>query len=107
MTKNLSINYIEIVNEYLLIAWNGGEESMIMLKALRDNCPCAHCSGEVDALGNIYIGPHKQLKDENYILRSIDQVGHYALKPNWQDGHKNGLYTYKLLKHIANFGAEK
>ena len=105
--KDTSINIIEVVNDFLLIAWNDGDESMVSLKALRDNCPCAHCSGEVDALGNIYIGPQKQLNAENYTLRSIEQVGHYAIKPIWQDGHDDGLYSYKLLKHIANFGAEK
>ncbi len=98
---------IEVVNDFLLLQWNNGEESIIGLKALRDNCPCAHCAGEVDALGNIYIGPARQPKEDNYILISIQPVGHYALKPIWQDGHDDGLYSYSLLQKIANYGAEK
>ncbi len=106
-SKGTSISLIEVVNDFLLIAWNTGEESTLSLKALRDNCPCAGCSGEVDALGNIYIGPQRESRKENYILNRVDQVGHYAIKPVWQDGHDDGLFTYDLLRKIANYGAEE
>ncbi len=107
MTTSSNVSQIEIVNDFLLLAWEDGEESMIALKALRDNCPCAHCSGETDALGNVYIGPAKKLNENSYRLARIKKVGHYALQPVWMDGHDDGLFTFDLLQKIANFGAEK
>ncbi|MFQ6604668.1 MAG: gamma-butyrobetaine hydroxylase-like domain-containing protein [Fidelibacterota bacterium] len=105
-TNNPKIEQLEIVNDSLLIAWSDGTESIIALKALRDNCPCAHCAGETDVLGNIYIGPARTLKEDSYRLIRLKPVGHYALQPIWQDGHDDGLFTFDLLRKIANFGAE-
>lgn len=101
----LSITHMEVINDRLLIAWSDESDSLIPLRALRDNCPCAHCSGETDALGNVYIGPPRKLTASSYTLVRIEPVGHYAVKPVWQDRHDAGLYTMELLKKIENFGS--
>ena len=40
----------------LAIGWNDGKDSFIDYKTLRDQCPCANCSGESDVFGNLYKG---------------------------------------------------
>ena len=51
-----SFEKYEIVNDFLVIKWDNGEESYTSFEILRNNCPCAECSGETDALGNLYVG---------------------------------------------------
>ena len=43
----------------LAISWNDDKETFIEYKTLRDNCPCAYCSGESDIFGNIYMSDNK------------------------------------------------
>ncbi|MBL7012902.1 MAG: DUF971 domain-containing protein [Candidatus Marinimicrobia bacterium] len=98
----MNIKNFEIVNDLLLLNWSDNSDSMIDLKQLRDNCPCANCAGEKDALGNLYIGPEQLKTDNSYIVRKLEPVGYYALRPYWADGHKTGLYSFELLKKLSN-----
>ncbi len=100
--KTLSITHTEIVNDLLLLSWNDGSDSMIELKQLRDQCPCANCAGEKDALGNLYIGPEQIKTDNSYHIRQLKKVGHYALQPYWGDGHSTGIYSFDFLKKLSN-----
>ena len=93
----LEIAHSELVNDFLLIKWTDDSESIIYFQALRDNCPCASCSGETDALGNVYKGPEKLKSDSSYQLTQIEPVGYYGLRPHWGDRHDTGIYTFKLL----------
>lgn len=96
-----SIEKWEVVNDLLAIAWNDGTESYLSLQRMRDNCPCAHCAGETDVLGNIYKGPPQKRTPASYQLRGIIPVGHYAIRPAWADGHTDGIYGFELLKGLA------
>lgn len=91
----------EIVNDLLLIQWSDGTDSAVSLELLRDNCPCAGCAGEKDALGNIYKGPTQQLNEQSYLLKGLQPVGYYGLQPFWADGHSTGIFTIELLKTLA------
>ena len=42
------------MNDFILVSFSDETESIIPLEILRKKCPCADCSGEVDALGNLY-----------------------------------------------------
>ncbi len=102
MSNNqIQINQTEVVNDLLLIKWSDDTDSAIPLTLLRDNCPCASCAGEKDALGNIYIGPPQQMTQQSYQLRQLQPVGYYGLRPFWTDGHSTGIYTIELLKKIS------
>ena len=64
---NLSIKTISIFTNELAIKWSSDNQIFIKLKNLRLACPCAGCSGEKDALGNIY-SSKKPLKIKEYII---------------------------------------
>ena len=102
MKNNLAINDMLLLESDLAIKWNDETESFIPLKALRDNCPCAHCSGEMDALGNVYKGPEKILGGTSYKANNIEKIGHYALRIFWGDHHSDGLFTYKMLRKLGD-----
>ena len=99
---NLNIIDILLLDTELAIKWNDGKQSFITIKVLRDNCPCAFCSGETDALGNVYKGTKKDLKETAYSAIKMEKVGHYALRIFWGDSHAEGLYTYDFLRQLGN-----
>ena len=94
------IKHTEVVNEFLLVKWTDGSETVILLKNLRENCPCASCAGETDVLGNIYKGPTQERNKNSYRIMSINPVGYYGIRPIWTDGHNTGIYTFDLLKSL-------
>ena len=102
MKSNISINDLLLMESELAVKWNDDRESFILLKTLRDHCPCAHCSGETDAFGNVYKGPEKNLGESAYRAINIEKVGHYALRIFWGDHHADGLYTYNMLRKLEN-----
>ncbi len=96
------LDRFEVINNILLIKWKGSEESYISLKALRNGCPCAECSGETDALGNLYMGYGKPKSSAGYTLIKVNPVGYYALQFTWGDGHDAGIYRFELLKELSD-----
>ena len=101
MKKYLAIHNLLLMDMELAVKWNDEKESYISLKILRDNCPCAFCSGEKDALGNIYKGPKQNLGDVSYKAIKMEKVGHYALRIFWGDNHADGLYTYEFIRKLG------
>ena len=101
MNSQLSINDLLLTDLEIAIKWSDAEESYILLKILRDYCPCAYCSGETDAFGNVYKGPDKKLGESAYQAIKIEKVGHYAIRIFWKDRHSDGLYTYKMLRKLG------
>jgi len=94
---------IIIMDQSIAIKWMSGEESFIKNKSLRDACPCANCSGESDIFGNIYMGNNKLLGPNNnkkYQISEYRNIGHYAIRIHWRDGHSTGIYSFDLLKAL-------
>ena len=42
-----------------------------------------------------------QLNKENVIIKTLEPVGHYALRLIFDDGHDSGLYTWKYLQKLG------
>lgn len=88
----LKIKLIE--KTYLLIFWDDGTKSELLLKELRKRCPCAACLAEREKQSKMYI----PLFAQNQVsVKSISQVGNYAVQINWNDGHNTGIYEYQFL----------
>ena len=52
MTKNFSLDEIILIENEIALKWNDNKETYISLITLRDQCPCAFCSGEKGRLKN-------------------------------------------------------
>ncbi len=104
--SDLAVNNYEIINDFLTLKWTNGDESYIPLKKLRENCPCATCSGETDALGNLHKGLQPALNPVSYQLLNLRPVGYYALQPFWGDGHNTGIYRFELLRKLEDSDSE-
>lgn len=101
MKKSLSPEEIVLLPNFLAIRWNNKQESVLPFVLLRAQCPCAFCSGEVDALGNKY-GGNKPAPNKNVLIIKYSHVGHYGLKLYFSDGHSDGIYTFDLLYQLKN-----
>ncbi|MEC7907648.1 MAG: DUF971 domain-containing protein [Verrucomicrobiota bacterium] len=91
---------MQLIGTELAIQWEDGSESYISSESLRANSPSASVSGERDILGNQYGGE----TGEDYSQVTIDswtQVGNYAFRFQFSDGHNTGIYSYDLLRQLA------
>lgn len=87
-----------IEKKRLLMVWDDGSESLLELRELRKRCPCATCLAERDKQSKMYI----PLFAENQVtVKSINQVGNYAIQITWNDGHNTGIYEYNFLKRFS------
>ena len=101
MSENNKLVTFETVNDLMLFKWEDGLESYINLKVLREKCPCADCEGEKDVFGNIYKGDTKPMNENSFLLKGIQPVGYYALRPFWNDGHHSGIYSFEFLRTLC------
>ncbi len=85
----------------LFIKWDDDSESIISLRYLRDECPCAICKGET-ILFKTYM-PEKKAEElpGMYKIKNIETVGGYAIQISWGDGHNTGIYTWDYLKKLS------
>jgi len=78
------------------IRWSDDHDSKYDVVDLRRGCPCASCIDEWTL--------EKKLKpsDISETVRpiKIESVGQYALSIHFNDGHKTGIYTFKMLRRL-------
>ena len=80
----------------LQIDWADGTTRVYPMDFLRARCPCAVCVDELT--GEIRV-QREMFPDME--LRSLAEVGRYAFRVTFSDGHDTGLFTYKLLHDIG------
>ena len=96
----IELMHCAAVGNELALAWNDGEESYLAFELLRRSCPCASCQGEPDALGRV-VRPQVTLGEGSTSLRSFEEVGGYALRLYWEDGHSSGIYSFTYLRSLG------
>lgn len=86
------------------IDWRDGHHSDYSLAYLRDECPCATCTG---AHGT---APQKSNYSKPELfpmfkpalrMESVEAVGSYAVRIYWNDGHSSGIYSFDHLRKIC------
>lgn len=88
----------------LTITWSDGHESVYGFSLLRHGCPCAECRG---GHANMRSEPDPavfDLPEEDTPatrLRGLEAVGTYAMTPEWEDGHRYGIYTWRYLRALC------
>jgi DUF971 family protein len=91
------VQIIEESDTELSIAWSDGGETRYRALELRRACPCAACIDE-------WTGK-KMLRDESIAedvsFSHISIVGRYALNFHFSDGHETGIYSFAMLRKLA------
>ncbi|MGB0680227.1 MAG: gamma-butyrobetaine hydroxylase-like domain-containing protein [Polyangiales bacterium] len=83
----------------LEMVWDDGCESAYRHLHLRAFCPCARCQGHQGPIG--WQEAADALPVAALALRDIEEVGGYALRLVWGDGHATGIYTFAYLRALA------
>ncbi len=69
---------------------------------LRGYCPCAHCQGH----GSMPHDWNELRREPEVLISDISQVGNYAICIAWEDGHNTGVYSFEILRQIAEEPSE-
>jgi DUF971 family protein len=88
------------------IDWQDGHHSEYSCAFLRDECPCATCTGahgtEPQKTG--YSQPSSnpfQMYKPTIKMLNVEPVGNYAIRINWNDGHNTGIYSFEHFRRIC------
>jgi DUF971 family protein len=88
------------------IDWKGGHHSDYPLAYLRDECPCASCTGAhgTEPQKTSYSSePANPFQMYTPVLKmlNVEPIGAYAVKIEWSDGHSTGIYSFDYLRRIC------
>ncbi len=88
------------------IDWQDGHHSEYSLAYLRDECPCAACTGAhgTEPQKTNYSAESKELfpmYKPTLKMLGVEEVGAYAIKIDWNDGHNTGIYSFDHLRLIC------
>jgi DUF971 family protein len=91
---------LQLIGHELAIRWSDGAESFFTMEKLRAASPSAETRGEQDIFGQQYGGDGPK-KFPGVTVLGWEQVGNYALRFTFSDGHGSGLYSYDYLRALA------
>ena len=84
----------------LELSFDNNEKFLIPSELLRVESPSAEVQGHGPNEKKIL--PGKQA----VVILAVEQVGNYAVKLRFDDGHDTGLYSWKYLYHLGSQKAE-
>ena len=80
----------------LVITWSDQVETRYPTDLLRASCPCAECvdewTGEVRVSRDMF---------PDVALDELSEVGNYAFKIRFSDGHDTGIFSFKRLRELG------
>ena len=91
---------VQIIGAEVAIRWDDGKESFYSFATLRAASPSAETRGERDIFGNQHGGE----VPKNYVgveVTGWERIGNYAIRFDFSDGHRTGLYSYDLLRQLG------
>ena len=92
---------IQLIGSEVAILWADGAESYIASSNLRAASPSASNQGERDIFGHQYGGDGPKYFPDVTVTGWV-QVGNYAIRFDFSDGHNTGLYAYDYLRKLTS-----
>ena len=86
------------------IDWRDSHHSDYPLAYLRDECPCASCTGShgTEPKRSNYSSPELfPMFKPALRMDSVEAVGSYAVRIYWNDNHNSGIYSFDHLRKIC------
>lgn len=91
---------IQVIGTELAIRWSDDRETYYPCEALRAASPSAENQGERDIFGQQYGGDGPKQFPGVTVL-GWERIGNYALRFEFSDGHRTGLYSFDYLRQLA------
>jgi DUF971 family protein len=89
------------VSRLLQVSFSDGERYELPFEYLRVHSPSAEVKGHGPGQEVLVLGKQKVL------VTAVEQVGQYAVKLVFDDGHDTGLYTWKYLAELGREQPQK
>jgi len=86
------------------IDWKDQHHSEYPLAYLRDECPCATCTGAhgtVPQKSNYSGGELFPMYKPALKMLDVEPIGSYAVRISWSDGHNTGIYSFDHFRRIC------
>lgn len=80
-----------------IVRWADGKATRLSYKDLRDACRCAGCIDELTGKKTL----DKTTIPDDITVGHAEQVGHYAIRFDFSDGHDTGIYTWERLRSLG------
>src|SRR3982750_3094679 len=84
----------------LEIAFDDGRTFRLPYEYLRVYSPSAEVRGHGPGQETLQIGKR------DVTIKSLETVGHYALRPTFSDGHDTGIYSWQYLHELGAYHDE-
>jgi DUF971 family protein len=103
MTPQPKPRSMELIgDQFLAIVWDDDHESFYEGPYLRKHCPCADCRTKRErAAASSGSSPSLALAMAPPALVGLEEVGRYAVRLRWSDGHSAGLFDLRLLRALC------
>jgi DUF971 family protein len=82
-------------SKVLELAFTDGARFRIPFELMRVRSPSAEVQGHGPSQETLQTGKR------DVTIVAVEQVGHYALKPMFSDGHESGLFTWAYLYELG------
>lgn len=96
---HLPVN-LQLIGQEVAIVWDDGRETYFGFEQLRAASPSASNQGEGDILGNRYGGDGPKTFPGVQVV-GWERIGNYAIRFDFSDGHRTGLYTFDYLRQLG------
>lgn len=83
-------------DEVLRLTWSNGRTLHYAPDTLRARCPCAHCQPNPAVPVQRFREDHPDVR-----IKVLEQIGNYALRIGFSDGHEIGIYTFERLESLG------
>ena len=94
---------IQLIGNEVAVAWSDGHESYLNAEMLRAASPSAANIGETDILGQTH-GGDSRTQFPGVTVQGWEVVGNYAVRFDFSDGHRTGIFTYDYLRNLDRKG---
>jgi len=91
----LEINVCEN-GKILELSFDNNDKFLISAELLRVESPSAEVKGHGHNEKKVIPGKHA------VVILAVEQVGNYAVKLRFDDGHDTGIYSWKYLYHLGS-----
>jgi len=94
--------HLTIIGKEIAVLWRDGREDFLAMEFLRSHSPSAENVGERDILGRLH-GGRAEFDFHGVTVTGWQFVGNYAVRFEFSDGHRTGIYSYVFLRELGRF----
>lgn len=93
---------VHAIGAEIAVGWSDGRETYYPMEVLRAVSPSAENMGERDLFGTVWGGDDRDAFP-GIRVTGWEFVGGYAIRFQFSDGHRTGIYSYDYLLRLADW----